>query len=286
MSDGPMYDWAEPGPPAPALQEKPHFGHAALFFLVALPLLAAGQYLSLVIAHALPVYRHKSYSHLVHVMASDARLGIPAQALAYLLVGLVTVLLFRLLWREPFSIGIHWNGQQAQRRFLSLVVIGLLVGFGNTIIGNYLPMPKDPPILMDMMKSPGGAWLMLVFGITAAPLLEELAFRGFLLPGFVNTFRWLMHKDDISRSTLNWVGIPVSILLTSLPFAMLHAGQVSGAWGPLLLIGGVSVVLCVVRLLTDSLAASAVVHAAYNFTLFAGILIQTDGFRHLGKLKG
>jgi hypothetical protein len=65
----------------------------------------------------------------------------------------------------------------------------------------------------------------------------------------------------------------------------MHAAQVSNSWGPVLLIGTVSVVLCIVRLATDSLAAGVIVHACYNFTLFAGLLYQTDWFRHLDKLK-
>jgi membrane protease YdiL (CAAX protease family) len=79
--------------------------------------------------------------------------------------------------------------------------------------------------------------------------------------------------------------VPVSILLASVPFALLHSEQVSGAWAPVLLIGIVSVVLCIVRLWTRSLAASAFVHATYNFTLFAGMAIASDGFRHLDKLN-
>jgi membrane protease YdiL (CAAX protease family) len=90
----------------------------------------------------------------------------------------------------------------------------------------------------------------------------------------------------LPASAVNWVGLPISILLTSLGFALLHGPQVSHSWGPVLLIGIVSVVLCLVRLSFDSVLASAIVHAAYNFTLFAGILVTTDGFRHLEKLKG
>jgi hypothetical protein len=66
----------------------------------------------------------------------------------------------------------------------------------------------------------------------------------------------------------------------------MHSPQVSHAWGPLLLIGLVSVVLCVVRLAMNSVMASVLVHAAYNFTLFAGVLYQTSGFRHLERLTG
>ena len=139
--------------------------------------------------------------------------------------------------------------------------------------------------MQAMLKTPLGAWMMLVFGVTAAPMLEELAFRGFLLPGMINCFRWLSRKGAMSEDAVKWVGIPASVLLTSLGFALMHSAQVSHAWGPLVLIGSVSVVLCIVRLTTNSVAAGVVVHAAYNFTLFAAVLAETHGFRHLEKLS-
>ena len=128
--------------------------------------------------------------------------------------------------------------------------------------------------------------MLLVFGVTLAPLTEELAFRGFLLPSLVNAFRWCQRRGAMSETSVRVIGIPVAVVLTSIPFAMIHAEQVSGSWGPLLLIGMVSVVLCIVRLATSSVACSVVVHMCYNRTLFSGLLVQTDFFRHLGKLKG
>ena len=40
-----------------------------------------------------------------------------------------------------------------------------------------------------------------------------------------------------------------------------------------------------VRVKWHSLAASALVHACYNGTIFALIFVATSGFRHLDKLK-
>ena len=73
-------------------------------------------------------------------------------------------------------------------------------------------------------------------------------------------------------------------LTVSAPFALMHAEQVAKAWGPISLLYGVSLVLCIVRLKTRSLAASTLVHSAYNFMLFAAMFVQTDGFRHLDKV--
>jgi membrane protease YdiL (CAAX protease family) len=250
------------------------------------PLLAGGQYVALFAAQRMHLFGRHPMTAYLELAASDARLGLPAQALAYLLVAVCGAGLFSFAWQRPVLEGLHWRPNIAVRRAGRLVGLGLAGGLGSSLIGNFLPMPKDPPILVDMMHSPSGAWMMLIFGITFAPALEETAFRGFLLPGFVHAFDWLVRKGDISVTTRRLVGIPISIVLTSLPFALMHAPQVSRAWGPLLLIGLISVMLCIVRLSLDSLAASMLVHAAYNLTLFAGILVETGGFRHLEKLSG
>ena len=272
----------EPHTPA---SDLPHLSHAIFFFVLTLPMLFIGEALSLFLAKQSHLFGSKSYHDIFELMASDARIAIPAQTLTYLLTALAAIAIFPILWQRPFSQGIHWNQAVARERFPLLIALGLGLGFGITLMGNYLPMPKDPPIMQDMMGSQLGAWMMLIFGITCAPLLEELAFRGFLLPGLIHAMRWLMHREILSSDALSWLTIPLSVVLTTIPFALLHATQVSHAWAPLLLIGLVSIALCAVRLQLKSVAASAVVHAAYNFTLFAGLLLQTGGFQHLERLN-
>jgi hypothetical protein len=262
----------------------PNLGHTVLFFLIAFLVLAVGQGLGLLLLEHTHLFGQRTFQALFRLSSDDARVSLPVQAFAYALVAAVIIPVFSVLWREPFNEGVRWNALTARRRALLLALVGLAAGFGIGTFGNFLPMPKDPPIMQDMMKSPVGAWMMLIFGISAAPLLEELAFRGFLLPGLINSFRWLARKRLISDSAVQWIGVPLSILITSAGFAFMHSPQVSHAWGPLVLIGSVSVVLCVVRLTMNSVAAGVVVHAAYNLTLFAGVLAQTGGFRHLERL--
>jgi membrane protease YdiL (CAAX protease family) len=262
----------------------PNLGHTILFFVIALLVLALGQSLGILLLEQTHLFGHRDFQALFRLSTDDARLSLPVQGLSYALVAAVIIPIFSLLWREPFSEGVHWNASVARRRFLLLAALGLAAGFGIGAFGNFLPMPKDPPIMKDMMKSALGAWMMLIFGITAAPLLEELAFRGFLLPGLINSFRWLARVGTIPDAAVKSIGIPVSILITSAGFAFMHSPQVSHAWGPLLLIGTVSVILCVIRLFLNSVAAGVVVHAAYNLTLFAGMLLQTGGFRHLDRM--
>ena len=76
----------------------------------------------------------------------------------------------------------------------------------------------------------------------------------------------------------------VGSLLTSIPFALMHAEQTGYALGPFLLLVCVSLVLSWARLSTRSLAASVLVHSSYNFLLFSLMLLGTGGFKHLDKM--
>jgi hypothetical protein len=76
----------------------------------------------------------------------------------------------------------------------------------------------------------------------------------------------------------------VASILTSVPFALMHAEQTAFALGPFVLLVCVSLVLCWARLSTRSLAASVLVHASYNFILFSLMIIGTGGFRQMDKM--
>lgn len=274
-----------PGLASALVAVGPNMGHALLLLALAIALVLGGQFASLLAVQATHLYGHQSFRDLADLLKSDPRWLIPTEAFSYALVVVAAVPLFRAVWHRPFSEGLHWRGRVAVRYGGRLMALGLACGLGIGLLGTHLPMPKDPPVMADMMHSPAGAWMMFVFGVTGAPLFEEMVFRGFLLPAFVNAFRWLALKGNVAPKVAEWIGVPASIVLTSLPFALLHGQQVSHAWAPVLLIGLVSLVLCIVRLRLDSLAAGTLVHSAYNFTLFAGILIQTGGFRHLDRLS-
>ena len=79
-------------------------------------------------------------------------------------------------------------------------------------------------------------------------------------------------------------GMVFASLFVSLVFALMHAFQTGRSVGPFLLLVFVSLVLCCARLMTRSLAASVLLHASYNFMLFATMLLGTGGFRHLSNM--
>jgi uncharacterized protein len=272
-------------PPPPRL--IPNIGHFFVFLALVIPAFIGGYLLTI-----LAVFFSDPRGGISHLFArlttltksKDLLFAISMQGALYIVLWGLAALVFGLWW-HGFLRGVQWNASAARRRIILLAIAGVATGFLITIAGNFVPMPKTAPILEDITTSRAGAWVLMIFGVTLAPLTEELAFRGFLLPSLINVFRWFQRKGAISESAVHFVGIPLSIVLTSIPFALMHAEQVSDSWGPVLLIGCVSIILCVVRLQMRSVAAGVLVHSFYNLTLFTGLFIQSDGFRHLDKLK-
>jgi len=290
--DPPFYTWPAAHEPLVAMQPPvaappprllPNLGHAAIFGIIAGFTLITG---ALTTFLSLMAVEHVSLRTFQTKMVHSVAWAIAAQAVWYLELWAVAILVFSLWWGRSLFKGVSWNSANARRWFFRLAAIGLATGAVITIAGNFVPIPHTTPILQDIQASTTSAWVLMVFGITLAPLTEELAFRGFLLPSLINVFRWMQRRRMIGEGVVRGFGIPFSIVVTSALFGIVHSAQVSHAWGPVLLIGLVSVVLCIVRLRTSSVAAGVVVHASYNFLLFAALLYQTDWFRHLDKLKG
>jgi hypothetical protein len=262
----PIYPQSDPEIPHEefaAIQGVPNFLHTFVFFLIALVALLAVQS-SL---YALAVSRHLFDGESAKQLQREPLLIVPSEAIAYVLSIAAAALIFGLWWRRPFSDGIQWNARTALRRAGALLPFGLMLGLLLEWISSYLPVPKQLPV-DQFFRTPVEVWLATIFGVFIAPAFEEIAFRGFLLP-----------------SLERFSGRAIAIVVTSMLFAALHASQLAKAWVPLVVVFCVSVVLCAVRIRFKSVAASALVHAAYNGSIFLLVFIGTDGYRHLDKLK-
>lgn len=248
------------GMPAP---ETPTFLEMVAFFTLAAILLTAIQGIG-----ALAVLHWNLLGKVtLKQLAYDPRFTIPMMALSYAAVLLSAAALFRRVWQRSFRAGIHWNLTGLRRNLAWLPALGLALGFVIQLASNYLPVPKELPV-DAMFRNATDAWMVALFGILIAPVAEEIAFRGFLYPAL-----------------RPWTGRVLAAILTSAPFALLHAQQVAHAWGPLAMVFLVSLVLVAVRERTGSVAASALVHACYNLSIFAVIFYASGGFLHLDRLK-
>ncbi len=189
-------------------------------------------------------------------------LSLAGEALGYVFVALFMVMLVEGKYRKPFLQAIRWNWNLgAVPKFLGIGVLTVTLD----LLGRYLPMPKSTPFEQFFSK-PTDAYLIAIFAVTLGPLMEELFFRGFLYP-------------VLARRT----GIVVAVILTSIPFGLLHYVQYQ-SWGAVLVITMVGVVLTVVRVVSKSVAASFVVHVGYNATLMVLTAVATDGFQHMDKM--
>lgn len=270
-----------------AVYRTPNLADALLFLLM----LVLG-FLATAAAASLAAHYHLFGLRNMAQAQSDTRLALATQALLYGVALACAVPFFRMAWGKGLLDGLHWHGATAKRlRFRLLgtaVVCNVIAMLGNAV----LPFPQHAPI-DKMFSTSTDAWLLMAFGVTVAPFFEEMAFRGFLLPAMATAWDWC--SERLTRRlprTLDAEGNPrwslgamiFAALTVSAPFALMHAEQVGNAWGPVLLLYCVSLILCTVRLATRSLAASTLVHASYNFMLFAVMFAETDGFRHLDKM--
>jgi len=207
------------------------------------------------------IYPHRSLA----AIASNPLVIVAGQSLAYLLVlGYMYVLVTRERRRPDFLEAIHWNWPSNVAIY---VVVGFVLSLALQALAHFLPIPKELPI-DKFFQTPAEAWALGILSITLAPLMEELFFRGFLYP-------------VLARS----LGLPVSVFLTALGFALLHGAQLMFSWGPVLVIFLVGVVLTMVRAKTNSVAAGVLIHMAYNATITVAMFAATDGFRHLERLN-
>jgi membrane protease YdiL (CAAX protease family) len=271
-----------PAPPPP--RRIPNFGHTVLFFTVAFIALLLTSVSLFAVTMGLRLLGPETSEQLLR----EPRLLIPAMAIGYLIAGAIVWAVFTYLWERPFVRALQWNFAAVRRRWVLLLAGGVGLSLVVQFLSNFLPVPKTLPI-DDFFRTSADVWLVALFGTFLAPVFEELAFRGFLLPSLASSWDWLRGRNDrVSEDQdPHWslAALVVSCTITSIGFALVHADQLAHAWAPLAVLFAVSLVLCGVRLWTHSLAASTLIHATYNGTIFTILFFATGGFRHLDKIK-
>ncbi len=217
----------------------------------------------------------------------NQRLQLSVNISAYIVTLAAAAVFFPALWRRPFLVGISWNFRATTLRLLP---VGLVLGFVAQGFSALLPVPKDIPV-EALFRNHALIWTLALFGTLLAPVFEEILFRGFLLPACALAIDYLRLPRDLealdtwrSSDIFSGRALVFSSLLTSLLFALIHAPQLGLSWPSVSLLAVVSLILCYVRLRTGSVAASTLVHASYNFSVFLTLFLTSDGFRHLDRV--
>jgi membrane protease YdiL (CAAX protease family) len=267
-----------PAPALPAPRRIPNFGNTVLFFTVSIIVMLLTSLSAFALAMGFQLFGRETTEQLLR----EPRLLIPSMALGYLIAGIIVWAIFTRVWQRPFPRALQWNFSAVRDHWRRLLIGGVVLSLVVQFLSNYLPVPKTLPI-DDFFRTRADVWMVAIFGTFMAPIFEELAFRGFLLPSLASAWDWLSRRSDPSLWSIQ--ALISSCTVTSIAFALVHADQLAHAWAPLLVLFAVSLVLCLVRLSTRSLAASTFIHATYNGTIFTILFFGTGGFRHLDKIS-
>ena len=139
---------------------------------------------------------------------------------------------------------------------LVFIVLELLIGLLIDALG-----AKDIPNFMLNLEYPTlmEKFLLLVAVVVAAPVVEEVVFRGFLLKGFSHSF----------------MGIHGAVILTSALWAVIHM-QYEIAY--LIAIFIIGMVFAYARILTNSLFIPMIMHSLMNLLAIVGLFYEKGVF--------
>jgi membrane protease YdiL (CAAX protease family) len=177
-----------------------------------------------------------------------------SQFLGYALWFAFLYVMLRLRYGLPFwrSLGMVPLGG----RFWIYPVAGVAVAFGVSAVGMLLGTRDIDSPMMRLLSDRTAVLLIGLAAATVGPVCEEAAFRGFMMPLLVRS-----------------AGALPGIILSALPFALLHGPQYSWSWRHIVLVALAGSAFGYTRWRTGSTAAAAVVHAAYNATFFTAYLM-------------
>lgn len=197
--------------------------------------------------------------------SEDSLLSLTLQFFFYGLLFGSVYLLVVVYHRKPFWSSIEWR-KPTVRQMLGYLAGGFFLAMFVQLAPTVLPDKQDFP-LQQMFSTPLLAYSVAAFAVFVAPFMEELIFRGVLFAIFERR-----------------VSLIFAIVATALAFGALHFYEYRGAWNHLMLIFLVGGVFSLTRGLTRSLAASVILHFAYNLTLIGGLYLETHHFRTLGLI--
>jgi membrane protease YdiL (CAAX protease family) len=157
---------------------------------------------------------------------------------------------FRRLWPA-----MNWRVTPGD--ILPSLALGVVLAIAVAVVGTLLRTPPLDSTLLELMNDRISIIAVAFFATTLGPLCEELAFRGFLLPLLVRS-----------------LGAAPGIVLTALPFALLHGPQYHWSWQHMVLLSAVGSTFGWARYKTGSTGIPTIMHAGYNAAFVGAFIIS------------
>ncbi len=182
------------------------------------------------------------------------------QIIWYVLVFAWLTVILRLRYNAPFWRSLGWFPPQFSQAVTSILfgpVLVLLTG----ILGVAL---RTPRIQLPFTQMLAGPLKIVLFGALVGflgPVLEELAFRGFIMPLIVRS-----------------LGPTAGIIISAAMFGTLHGFEYPD-WRYMILISLAGVAFGWARYRTGTTVNSALMHCTFNLTQFVGLLAAGDAAR-------
>jgi len=175
---------------------------------------------------------------------------IPAHLLTLLLAWLVVTRYKKFSFRE--TLGWRWNGFNFWNCLIILGGFYILAA----VAGHYFPEQENE--LLRILRSSRTAVYVVAFMATfTAPLVEEVVYRGVLYSAFQRA-----------------VGVPLSVLLVTFLFALVHVPQYYPSYSTIFLICLLSLVLTLIRVRTKNLLPCIALHTVFNGSQSLLLILQ------------
>src|SRR5580704_2082297 len=195
-------------------------------------------------------------------------LAILSQALLFLAMLGYLAAHMRLRFDAPFWRTIGWRPLRTGRMppalaYGGLLLSGFLLSLMIQLMSAAFPSKTKLP-MQALFQDRRTALLVMLMSVLLAPVVEETIFRGYIYPVVARSF-----------------GVRTSIMATGTLFGLLHAPQLWGGWGQIVLLVIVGIIFTYVRAVTKTVVASYLLHVSYNSTLLLAFLIGSDWLRIL-----
>jgi CAAX protease family protein len=229
--------------PALTARREPFWGYLDLVWMIGL--LFAGMVVLFGAAAALLV---------LHPTLRDS--GPFLLTIQFLFYGVVYVafwVIFHFNYGKRVFASLGWRPSSFHLGIAALAGVALAFALQPVLTLLHAPEVKSP--VEQFTKTPLSLVLIALTAVLAAPLFEELWFRGFLQP-------------LLSRTFGTWAGI----VITGILFGSMHIFEYSNAWQYGFAIALVGIALGYVRARSGSVIPSTVMHACFNFMSVIALL--------------
>ncbi len=148
-----------------------------------------------------------------------------------------------LRWRPSRSFSVPLVAGVGAAAIAQAVLLGMLAGDQGTP-------------LQDAIRTPADLWAVALFAVLAAPLIEEVFFRGYLYAGIASA-----------------VGPRLAVILVGLTFGLFHGMQYAGVPAALVAVTVMGLATTWIRMVTGGIWPCVALHGVYNGVGVALLLV-------------